>query len=465
MNIRTKILFGLLFLLIITKHSFAQTETLAKFATELQYNKVPSLEHKTQNSKNYWLAAAEVFGLNILVWADSRYITHQDWAYISGESIKNNFKKGFTWDGDSFVMNQFLHPFHGSIYYNAARTNGLSFWESAPYAFGGSLMWEYAMEIERPSYNDLMNTTLSGIMLGEITYRLSDIIIDESTVGFERVIRELTASIINPAKGFNRLIQGKLWRHGANNKSHKLSLELSLGINSLFIDNNISKSYLYSLTTFDINYGNKFKLSQHKKPFDYIRIHGEMSFTNGDNIFGISASGVLWDKKFRFLNTKNNIIAFYKEFDYLENYVYKFSAASATSEATNMAVLGNNIVLQSSVGFSTVFVGGSNSVYSSEVGKNYNLGPGLGMRLILNLKLAKKIEVNFKYRQFWIHILNGLSGDEFIGFHKLGISYLLHKSNSIGMDVIFYERHGVYADYPDIYSSNVSLRVFSKFYF
>ncbi len=463
MNNKFLLFFIVLFSLLSLQKSFSQTEKIV--LNSKVKGKQQTLENnKQENSKKYWLAVAEVFGLNILVWADSRYLTHQDWAYISGESIKNNFEKGFTWDGDSFVMNQFLHPFHGSIYFNAARTNGLSFWESAPYALGGSLMWEYAMEIERPSYNDLINTTLSGIMLGEITYRLSDIIIDESTVGFERVIRELTASIINPAKGFNRLIQGKLWRHGTKNKNHNFTLQLSLGLNSLFVENNISKNYLYSLTTFDIDYGNKFKLSQHKKPFDYIRIHGEMSFTNGDNIFGISASGVLWDKKFPIFNAENNIIAFYKEFDYLENYIYKFSAASATSEITNISVLGNNTLLQSSFGFSTVFIGGSNSAYSSEVGKNYNLGPGLGMRVILTLKLTNKIAVSSKYRQFWIHILNGLSGDEFIGFHKLGLNYMLSKNNSIGTDIIFYERHGSYADYPNVHSSNVSLRIFTKFY-
>ncbi len=463
MNNKFLLFFIVLFSLLSLQKSFSQTEKIV-LNSKVKGKQQTIENNKQENSKKYWLAVAEVFGLNILVWADSRYLTHQDWAYISGESIKNNFEKGFTWDGDSFVMNQFLHPFHGSIYFNTARTNGLSFWESAPCVLGGSLMWEYAMEIERPSYNDLINTTLSGIMLGEITYRVSDIIIDESTVGFERVIRELTASIINPAKGFNRLIQGKLWRHGKKIKNHKFTLQLSLGLNSLFIKNSISKNYLYSLTTFDIDYGNKFKLSQHKKPFDYIRIHGEMSFTNGDNIFGISASGVLWDKKFPIFNAKNNIIAFYKEFDYLENYIYKFSATSATSEITNISVLGNNTLLQSSFGFSTVFVGGSNSIYSSEVGKNYNLGPGLGMRVILNLKLTEKIAVNFKYRQFWFHILNGLSGDEFIGFHKLGINYMLSKNNSIGTDIIFYERHGSYADYPNVHSSNLSLRIFTKFY-
>ena len=307
------------------------------------------------NDKNYWLAASEVFGINILVWANSKYLAKQEWANISGESISENFKKGFTWDGDSFVMNQFLHPYHGSAYFNAARSNGLSFWESAPYALGGSLMWEYAMEIERPSYNDLLNTTLSGIMLGEITFRLSNLLIDESTSGLERFAREFTSTLIDPVKGFNRLLQGKMWRNGREKRNTKLDVQLSFGLNSLFVDRNISKSYLYSLFMFDMNYGNKLSVSSHKKPFDHIRIHGEMSFTEGDNIIGISSSGVLWDWKFNAFNTKKNIFGLYKEFDYLENYVYKFSAASLAGEITNRTLLSKKIILQTSLGLSAVF--------------------------------------------------------------------------------------------------------------
>ncbi|HQF41451.1 MAG TPA: DUF3943 domain-containing protein, partial [Ignavibacteriaceae bacterium] len=186
-----------------------------------------------QVEKNYWLPAVEVVGLNFGVWATHRYLTKESWSAISWESIKNNFKNGFEWDADGYLINQFWHPYHGSNYYNTARSNGLSFWESAPYAFGGSLMWEYFMENESPSYNDIVNTPVTGIILGEISFRVSDLIIDESTSGFERVIREFSSTLIDPMKGFNRLIRGDMWKSGVKSEKHNFGAIISLGAHNV----------------------------------------------------------------------------------------------------------------------------------------------------------------------------------------------------------------------------------------
>src|SRR5574338_1066129 len=95
--------------------------------------------HNSDVEKNYWLPAVEIIGLNFGVWGYHRYLSGENWSNISWETIKNNLKYGFVWDYDGYLTNQFWHPYHGSNYFNAARSNGLEFWESAPYAFLGSL--------------------------------------------------------------------------------------------------------------------------------------------------------------------------------------------------------------------------------------------------------------------------------------------------------------------------------------
>lgn len=419
---------------------------------------------ENKEEKNYWMAAGQVMAINTFALLQARYISDEHWSKISFKSIKNNFNKGFVWDDNTFGMNQFLHPYHGSAYFNAARSNGLSFWESAPYAFGGSLIWESAFEVELPAYNDLINTTLSGIILGEITYRMSNQIIDESTVGFERFTREFTAFLINPIHGLNRLVKGKMWRDGNNKIKTNSFIKLSLGLNSLFINRKLSEGYAYIFTAFDLDYGNKFSVSAHKNPFDYIKIHSEISFTNSDNIIGISASGVLWDWRIRSLNTSKYIFGLYKEFDYLENIIYKFTATSLAAELTNKKVFTKSSYLQSSIGLSAIFMGGTNSIYSKEVLMNYNLGPGLGFRVSAELELSKSLSVNFKYKQYWIYVVNGVSSNEFIGLFNLGINYSILKNNSVGFNVVLYERYGIYSNFPDVHSVNASARIFTIFY-
>ena len=85
----------------------------------------------------------------------------------------------------------------------------MNFWQSAPFAASGSLMWEFFMENEPPSINDMLATTFGGIELGEITYRLSDLFIDNRSSGAERVGREVLAGVLSPVRAFNRIISGK----------------------------------------------------------------------------------------------------------------------------------------------------------------------------------------------------------------------------------------------------------------
>ena len=420
---------------------------------------------KKKKTKNYWLPAVEIVGLNFSVLAYNEYLTREGWANISIQSASHNIKYGFTWDSDGFMMNQFYHPYHGASYFNAARSNGLNFWESIPYALGGSLMWEYFMEIERPSYNDLLNTTISGITLGEITYRVSNLVTDESARGGERIIRELAALIIDPMHAFNRALKGKPWKLGTKPKKKNSKIDLSIGTNTLFINRNFQNNYFYLLLKFDLRYGDKFKSVKHDKPFEYFRVHSEVSFTEGNNIIGISASGVLWDKNINAFNTKNNVIGLYKEFDLLFNSIYKFSASSLTGEISYLTKLSANSQIQNSLGGTLVLIGSSNSKYSAEVGRDYNLGPGLAFRFFSNLYLKNSWLIFFKYKQFWIHVLNGIKGDEFIGLFNLGVNYDFNKILGVGMDAVFYERYGIYRTLQNIYSKNASLRLYLKYTF
>ena len=93
-------------------------------------------------------------------WGVSRYIFNYEWAYLSAETWKYNLKHGWVWDDDHFGTNFIGHPHTGNIYFNIARANGYSFWESIPYAVGGSLVWEYFGENTQPSKNDMINTAV-----------------------------------------------------------------------------------------------------------------------------------------------------------------------------------------------------------------------------------------------------------------------------------------------------------------
>lgn len=92
------------------------------------------------DKKKYLQAGIQVFGLNMGLWAFDRYLLKGDYAYINLHTVKDNFRKGFIWDNDNMGTNMFFHPYHGSLYFNSARSSGFNFWQSGLYAIGGSAM-------------------------------------------------------------------------------------------------------------------------------------------------------------------------------------------------------------------------------------------------------------------------------------------------------------------------------------
>lgn len=162
--------------------------------------------------RSFALAAGEVVLLEVLPWSVNRYVAQSKFAYISVDTVRENLETGFTYDRDSFRTDQSSHPFHGSLFFNAARSNGYSFWESGLFSFFGSFLWETSMESEPPAINDLVNTTLGGMDKGEIAHRLSTLLLDNTARGGSRFWRELGAAVINPVGAFNRLLRGDLNR-------------------------------------------------------------------------------------------------------------------------------------------------------------------------------------------------------------------------------------------------------------
>src|ERR1035441_3371453 len=146
----------------------------------------------------FWKPAIEVIAMNALIFSADRYFFKYDYSTsVSLSTWNHNMKTGWAWDSDRFGMNFSSHPYTGSIYFNAGRSNGYGYFGSLCYSLEGSLMWEYFGENTLPSYNDLINTSLNGAFLGEILYRISSNILDDRTKGRERVFREIAAGLID----------------------------------------------------------------------------------------------------------------------------------------------------------------------------------------------------------------------------------------------------------------------------
>src|SRR5215207_7868130 len=104
--------------------------------------------------KNYLIPALEIVGFDFALNRFNNRLIDRESFDVSAASIRRNLKARWVVDNDEFSTNQFLHPYQGAIYHSAARSAGLSYWESTAYTFAGSALWEIAGEVTPPSKND-----------------------------------------------------------------------------------------------------------------------------------------------------------------------------------------------------------------------------------------------------------------------------------------------------------------------
>ncbi len=254
-----------------------------------KYNKYGSLlndDPKYNQKYALWKPAVEVVGENVVLNIVDRTVFNlqfakTDFGVPGARTTSAGFPwgSGWEWDQDRFGNNFLSHPMMGSFYYGAARSNGYSFWESAPIVFAGSYMWKIFGENGTPEREDLINTTFDGIVLGEVMYRLSSNILDDRATGRERVLREIFAGLVDPVRGFNRLLQGKYRRRTNSDVYQKEPLNITLfaGIHSINNDENtILSGHNDEMFNIQLDYGNPYE-DRRRKPFDFFRARAELN--------------------------------------------------------------------------------------------------------------------------------------------------------------------------------------------
>ena len=367
--------------------------------------------------KRYWQAAAEVTGINVGVQLFDRYALNSDFAQTTLNSIWHNFETGFVWDNDFFITNLFAHPYHGNLYFNAARTNGLSFWESAPYALGGSLMWEFFGETEPPAINDIIATSCGGMAIGEMTHRLSHTILDDRDRGFNRFLREAVAAIVNPIQGLHRIISGDAWRvrsdHYRYHDFNKIPLDVSFSVGWRYLadDGALFRGIHAPYVNLTLMYGTPVDGEKHKTPYDFFDIESNMAFGGGQPMVNtLNIVGRLWSTPILDQKDMAGEFGIYQHFNYYdakpiedgsELTPYRISEAAGFGPGFILSLpqMGSLSKLEQRVFLSGILLGGTKSDYFNVIERDYNMGSGFSIKSKTQLDFGKfgRFVLNAKY--------------------------------------------------------------------
>ena len=380
--------------------------------------------------KHPWWALAEVTGINVGVQLFDRYVTREDFAQTTLRTIRQNFERGMVWDNDYFHMNMFMHPYHGNLYFNAARTNGLTYWESAPYALFGSAMWEFFGEADPPAINDIFATTCGGMAIGEMTHRLSRTVLDDRARGFRRFLREAAAAIINPIQGLHRIISGDAWRVKSSHYRYHdfrqipLDASVSIGWRYLADDGALFRGVHAPFVNLTLAYGTSVDGESHRTPYDFFDIEANMAFGGGQPLVNtLSIVGRLWSTPILDKKDMAGEFGIYQHYNYYNSKPVEDGSELTPYRLSEVAAFGPGFIvslpkigalskMEQRIFVSGIMLGGTKSDYFNVIERDYNMGSGFSVKSKTQLDFGRTARFVLNTKFFRLYTWKGYKKED-----------------------------------------------------
>ena len=351
-------------------------------------------------TKHPWRAALQTVIINAGVHSFDRFVLNEDFAQVRPKDIWHNISHPMVWDNDQFSTNLFAHPYHGGLYYSTARSNGLNLYESLPYSIAGSLMWEYMGEKEPPAINDLMATSMGGVALGEVSYRLSNLVLNDATRGFSRFFRELIGTVINPMRGLNRLVTGDAWRVRHDNYRYHDYDALPVRLTATQGHRYIAGGGMHGGTLQDgkhsgfvnllLDYGDAYD-NDDSHPYDWFT--GDITLSNSaPHVSDLHVLARIWGTEMEAGPRARGEFGFFHHFNYFdsapfergstETVPYRISEAASVGPGFMVSLdpRGKLQRLENQVFVSAMLLGGAYTDYYRFIDRDYNMGSGFSVK-------------------------------------------------------------------------------------
>jgi hypothetical protein len=381
-------------------------------------------------------------------------------ARITPKSWWANMQQGWVWDLDDFTVNQIGHPYQGNNYFNAARANGLSFYESAAVTAFGSATWEFFGETNHASLNDFVNTTLGGIALGEMFHRAGWLVRNTNATGRKRLMSEIGAMALDPVTGYNRFRTGDASRV-ADKPSEFVPSSLG-GVASAGVLWRGTQTSAFTATgqpflEVDGYYGDT-NTGHSRTPYDAFWLR--LRFGGGSAFSEARVRGRLYGRPLG----KGAV-----NFSVIQTYNYQTNDAYSTGSQAIDAALGTTRALSSRTDFWVLGWGGLTVLGAvdslplgvtekpeegaptagqgvSEGPRFYDYGPGSDFGGLARLTRDGRDIAMFFYVGRQIYSLDGVRANHFLQHARVDLLFPLRGSLGIGTSGEFFHRRSYYQD-------------------
>lgn len=394
-----------------------------------------------------------------VVYGLANLVRGQVTARITPKTWWANMQQGWVWDLDDFGVNQIGHPYQGSNYFNAGRANGLSYWESAGIAAFGSGTWEYFGETNHASMNDLINTTLGGMAIGEMLHRTAWLIRDTHATGKSRLWNEIGATVLDPVTGANRFLTGdasRVTEKPADLVPSGLSGLASAGVLWLGTEAGVSEVNGDPFLELNWLYGEPTE-GRSRTAYDAFAV--QLRLGGGSAISEGKIRGRLLGQPFRDGRLQLNISQAY---DFNQNPAYQFGAQSFNANVAYTGQLSPRLSLWVSGWGGLTVLGAIDSIPLtgktdepddgsagqgvSEGPRYYDYGPGGNYGAFATLARDGRPLVAFAYDARHLYSLDGVRANHFLQQLRLDLLVPLRRTLGLGVAGEYFDRRTYYKE-------------------
>jgi Domain of unknown function (DUF3943) len=405
---------------------------------------VPSV---ARTHSSFWQAAGGVLAANGLTWGYNWYVQRWHWANVGTRSWAANLRDGFMWDDDCFVDNQLAHPYHGSFYHSSARASGYGYWSSLPYVVAGSASWELFFENVRPSLNDFVSTTLGGSALGEVTFRLSSLLVSRRYRGGAALGREIGAFALSPIARAHTLLLGA----GAIQSLEPTPTHSAwVSVGSVH-DPGTPAIGLASrgFAELAIEYGTPFDENA-IRPYDAFEFRIRLTRDAAMPVDRVEVAGLLARHLVHRSATSQVALGLFQHYDYLDTAPFDFAGQSLSGAWLYTRRLSPRVQLNLDARLETLLLGALSSDHGHFFRRDYDYGPGAGGRLSGSLRRNQRKLLQFEHRILWLHSLHGAPANHLVTAARVGAVLPLARVVQLGGDYGLLTRHSSYRGFPRV---------------
>ncbi len=434
----------------------------------------PLLSWGSGDGKSYWVPAADILVEELLLNQFDRNFIDRKVYGSTFSSIGKNLRGRWEVDNDPFNINQFAHPYQGSIYHGFARSAGLSFWESVGYTEAGSLLWELAGETSKPSINDQFTTGLGGSLLGEPLFRMASLLLESRHGGRPGFWREAGAAVISPSLGFNRQAHGDRFAGVFRSNDPAVYTRIELGAN---LNGHVKSNVRIADTTgtgttpqsfqrgeaaadFTIAYGLPGKPGYtYNRPFDYF--HFQFTAATASIFENVISRGLLYGKDYAVGDNYRGVWGLYGTYDYIAPQIFRVSTTGAGLGTTGQLWLSKLVAYQGTA-LAGAGYGSAGSIRGAGE-RDYHNGITPQALLASRLIFSDRAAVDLELRDYYVSGLASreTGGSENIARAEASLTLRVYKLHGIALKYAYSQRD---AKYPNASSTHQNVGAVSIAY-